>query len=148
MCESIYKFPPHLHPQLIPSSAWGQNIRQVTTSAEWKKIREAVFAKWGKVCRYCGRVPKSLDCHEIWEWHIRAEGNFQILADIYPLCKMCHKVCHIGLWSLNGEYKKALDHMAKVRGISSQQAEQEVSAAFVLHDQLSQLQWTMDLGSF
>lgn len=149
MSENIYEFPDHCAPQLIPSSAFNQNLRAILTKKQWQKFRQKVFEVHGKFCAYCGAAPQKLDCHEIWKYQAFPEakvGN-QILVKVLPLCTKCHQVCHIGFWSLQGPTDAILKHMAKVRKISISEAKLEVSQSFTLHAQLSDYYWMLDVSA-
>ena len=147
MPANIYKYPDYLAPQLVPSTAWGSNLRAILTASDWQKVRLTVFEKYGKVCTFCGSKPKSLDCHEIWQYVKDSEDAKQLLVAVKPLCKSCHAVCHIGFWSLKGpehfdRYKK---HMCKVRKISDAEATKEIGAAFKQHAEMSKVEWHLDV---
>ena len=149
MSANIFDFLDHCGPQLVPSSAWNSNLRAILSAAEWRDLRERVFAKHGKQCAYCGSRPRSLDCHEIWSYYIedgQAAGR-QSLVKIQPLCKACHMVCHIGFWSMQGKYDQVLAHMIRVRGISHSAATDEIDAAFTTFDLLSRFEWILDIGA-
>lgn len=147
MSESTYEFKEHCAPQLVPSSAFNQNLRAIMSATQWKKFRQLVFAKHGLRCQFCNAMPKSLDCHEIWRYKIDTDIAIQELTAVYPLCKRCHQVCHIGFWQLQGPVDHIIAHMAKVRKISLQQAKKEIADAFVLHNHLSSFEWSLDISA-
>jgi len=150
MYASTFDFPEHCGPQLVPSSAFSQNLRAVLSASEWKKFREAVFKKHGMVCSFCGSKPKSLDCHEIWQYQTpiaRGEMGRQVLIKVLPLCKSCHQVCHIGFWSLKGNTDHIVAHMCKVRKITKEEAKKEVASAFSLHSKLSEFEYILDIAA-
>lgn len=115
----------------------------------WRSFREAVFAKHGRTCAFCGAKPKSLDCHEIWSYSIEhgATTGRQSLVKVLPLCKRCHMVCHIGFWSLQGKFDEAISHMMRVRKISRSDAMAEITAANAQFEQLSRFEWVLDIES-
>jgi hypothetical protein len=131
--------------QLVPSSCWYSNVRSAVSPSQWKGIRKNVIAHHGCKCFYCGAHPKSLDCHEIWVYD---EGliNCQILADIIPLCKSCHQVCHIGLWSLKGKFDKCIRHYQKVTKKSRVEALADAELAFIEFERRSVLTWETSLN--
>ncbi len=65
----------------------------------------------------------------------------QYLEDIIPLCKACHQVCHIGLWSIKGQFEQVLRHYTKVSGKTREQAIARSNAAFKTFDSRSELEW-------
>lgn len=147
MSENIFKYPDHCGPQLIPSTAFGSNVRALVSNKEWKSIRLEVLAKQGNYCKFCNATPSTLDCHEIWSytWKTGETTGLQSLEDIYPLCKNCHGICHIGFWSLKGSVDHLERHMAKVRRMSIPDVKAEIANAFVVHDQLSKLNWELSV---
>jgi hypothetical protein len=149
MSENTYEFPDHCAPQLVPASAFNQNLRAILTKKQWQDFRQKVFIRHGKVCAYCGACPKKLDCHEIWKYQTfpDTENGNQILVKVLPLCTKCHQVCHIGFWSTQGPTDEITKHMAKVRKISVADAKAEIAAAFSLHNHLSAYYWILDVSA-
>jgi len=149
MSASTFDFPDHCGPQLVPASAWNSNLRAVLSAARWRDFRQAVFAKHGPTCAFCGARPKSLDCHEIWSYSIESDATAgrQSLVKVLPLCKSCHMVCHIGFWSLQGKFDVALAHMMRVRKINRTAALAEITAANAVFEHLSRFDWILDIES-
>ena len=147
MHANTYKYPDFVAPQLVPSTAWGSNLRAVLTPNERKKVRLLIFKKHGEKCWFCKSKPKVLDCHEVWSYTY-GTPNIQSLENIIPLCKSCHAVCHIGFWSLKGPeyFDKYSKHLAKVRKITLDLAHKEISNAFKIHEQMSQVEWELDIS--
>ena len=56
-------------------------------------------------------------------------------------------VCHIGFWSLKGKFEEALAHMMRVRKIDRQTANAELSDAQDVFDELSKIEWSLDIAS-
>jgi hypothetical protein len=50
--------------ELIPESAWGENLRKYLRKEIWEKIRKEVFRKANYKCSICGKRGK-LHCHEV-----------------------------------------------------------------------------------
>ena len=147
MSASIFEYPDHCGPQLVPASAWNANLRAIMSAAEWKKFRQLVFAKHGTACAFCEARPKSLDCHEIWRYSIESGAvvGQQQLIKVLPLCKQCHMVCHIGFWSIQGKFEQVLAHMMRTRKLSRAAALLEVSSANSVFEKLSGFEWILDV---
>jgi hypothetical protein len=147
MSASIYNFPRHCGPQLVPASAFNQNLRAILSKKNWQDFRQACLAKHGAVCAFCAAKPKSLDCHEIWQYEVDEVDGIcvQRLMEVLPLCKKCHQVCHIGFWSLKGPIEPIISHMAKVRKIAYSAAQAEIGAAFQTHSKLSDYNFILNI---
>ena len=68
--------------EIVPSSAWQNNLRSVLTKKMWGDIRKKVYTKYGSKCAICGKVPKKLHAHEVWGYDDKT--HVQILRDIIP----------------------------------------------------------------
>jgi hypothetical protein len=79
--------------ELVPKTAWGGNLRQVLSSAQWDTIRKAVFGRDNHRCLYCQRST-NLHCHEVW--HYNDETHEQTLQELETVCSMCHHIKHFG----------------------------------------------------
>lgn len=146
MSENIFEFPEHCGPQLVPASAWNSNLRAVFTAVQWRNFRQQVLAKHGHICAFCNSKPKSLDCHEIWRYKkIDHAHGIQSLVKVLPLCKKCHMVCHIGFWSLKGKFQETVAHMMRVRKIDRTAVNAELSEAQRIFDDLSNIEWSLDI---
>ena len=104
-----------LHICLIPSSAYGQNMRSVLRAGDWNKISS--FTREIGICAGCNRIvsPSDLEAHEEWEF----KDGKQKVKHIVPLCKKCHRSVHIGRAIHCGRFKKAAKWIKKVRKLSS-----------------------------
>ena len=131
--------------ELVPSTAWYSNVRSNVSQAEWDVLRKACYKKAGYKCEICsGKGPKHpVECHEIWEYD---DENFkQTLKGLIALCPKCHQVKHIGLAQIQGNYEKAIEHMAKVNGISKEDAEIYVEVCFETWSKRSTKEWELDI---
>lgn len=142
--------------ELVPTTCWYDNVRNVLTQTQWNALRKHVYAKAGDKCEICGGVGKKhpVECHEKWEYEginlsIRGEGRMvQRLIGLVALCPMCHKSKHIGLTEKMGPYvfKAVVKHMKKVNGWTTDAAFQrhraEVTEEWM---ERSKWQWEIDL---
>ena len=132
--------------ELVPSTVWYKNLRSELTSAQWDYIRKECYRKAGYVCEVCGGVgPKwPVECHEIWEFddaHLT-----QTLRGLIALCPSCHEVKHIGLAGKRGRGSIAQNHLAKVNGWTTNQAQEYIRKAFQIWKKRSQKEWALDIS--
>jgi 5-methylcytosine-specific restriction endonuclease McrA len=131
--------------ELVPSTAWYSNVRSNVTPSEWDVLRKECYKKAGYKCEICsGKGPKHpVECHEIWEY----DDNTctQTLGGLIALCPSCHQVKHIGLAQIQGNYEKALAHLAKVNGITEDDAKLYVESCFETWSKRSQREWKLDI---
>jgi hypothetical protein len=60
---------------------------------------------------------------------------------------MCHKVKHIGLASVNGEFDEVRAHLMKVNQWPQQStADDYIAKAFELFEERSRYEWTLDIS--
>jgi hypothetical protein len=115
-----------LAPELIPYTMHGKNVRAVLTAEDWQSVARISYKEAGHRCEICNARGR-LECHEIWKFNDKK--LVQSLIGLITLCPDCHRVKHIGLARKMGWYGDALDHMAKVNGISKKKAKQYIEYA-------------------
>lgn len=115
-----------LYPELIPYAMHGKNVRAVLTAEDWQTVARISYKEAGHRCEICNAKGK-LECHEIWKFNDKK--LIQSLVGLITLCPDCHRVKHIGLARKMGWYGDALEHMAKVNGISKKKARQYIEYA-------------------
>jgi len=131
--------------ELVPSTAWYSNVRSNVSQAEWDVLRKECYKKAGYKCEVCsGKGPKHpVECHEIWEYD--DEAFTQTLGGLIALCPDCHEVKHIGLAGIKGRQSQAIAHLAKVNGITLEEANIYVEASFETWSKRSQKDWKLDI---
>ncbi len=131
--------------ELVPSTAWYSNVRSNVTPQEWDVLRKDCYKKAGYKCEVCGGKGSKhpVECHEIWDYN--DEGCIQTLKGLIALCPSCHEVKHIGLAQINGKFDQALEHLAKVNGITVDEAKLYVEASFEIWGKRSQKEWKLDI---
>jgi hypothetical protein len=77
--------------ELVPSTCWYANLRDVLAPAAWNALRKQVIAESGSRCAICG-AGGHLHCHEVWDYDDAA--HVQTLRGFLALCAMCHHVNH------------------------------------------------------
>ena len=107
--------------ELVPSTSWFNNVRTAVSAADWEKCKRMVRHRSQDRCEICaGRGPK---------WPVE-----------------CHEVKHMGFAQTRGRAEQALQHLAKVRGWTFQEAETYAESCFELWAARSQYEWTVDLS--
>lgn len=137
--------------EMVPSSSWNNNLRHVLTKKMWDDIRKKVYTKYKGKCAICGKTPKKLHAHEVWEY--QDEGHVQVLQDIIPLCTMCHLVKHIGFASINESRGGApmiavIAHFYKVNKVDREVFQKHYEEELKKYEERSRFEWTMDLGKY
>jgi len=132
--------------ELVPSTAWGNNLRQCLPTSDWDRLRKAQYAKANYVCEVCGGKGPSypVECHEIWKYD--DQKHIQTLVGLVALCSECHSVKHFGRSISVGKGGQAKSHMARVNGISRPEVERVIQQALVKWKDRSRYQWTLDLS--
>lgn len=138
--------------ELVPRSAWYNNVRKHTTKGEWEKCKAYARERTGGKCIICGATGfdqgrrYAVDAHEVW--HYDDEARVQTLIDIIPLCPMCHACKHLGHTRENstlGQWEKVIEHFGRVNEWSPEKVEKYVLLAFDIWELRSQTHWDLDL---
>lgn len=150
MPKSIMPEPPGptrlLTIELVPSTSWFNNVRTAVSTADWDRCKRYVRHRSQDRCEICGgRGPKwPVECHEVWRYDLPTETQF--LDDLIALCPACHEVKHIGFAEKRGRAPQAIDHLARVRGWSTDDAITYAQQCFELWSARSAYDWTVDLS--
>lgn len=137
---------PKLTVELVPSTAWGENLRSILTKEMWDELRKKAYKKAKYRCEICGgKGPKwPVECHEIW--HYDDASHVQTLKGLISLCPDCHSVKHLGFAHLQGRGDHSRAHLAKVNGWSQSEASQYISGVFSQWEERSKSTWELDLS--
>lgn len=129
--------------ELIPKTAWRNNLRNIVGQAKWDVIRKQCYKDAGHRCEICnGKGNKwPVECHERWEF----KDNTINLRGFIALCPSCHMVKHMGLALVNGNFEKAKNHFMKINGLTSDEADEYIEKAFERHHEQSKEEWEMNL---
>lgn len=137
--------------ELVPKTSWYNNVRSNVSQQRWNELRNHCYNKAGHKCEICGSTGKKqgfghdVECHEIWEYD--DENGIQQLVGLIALCPLCHKVKHIGLAQINGEYNLCIKHLRKVNGWwSNKKTEKYIKESIDLWMQRSQYDWKVDIS--
>lgn len=133
--------------EMVPSSAWENNLRNVLTKKMWDDLRKKIYEKYDRKCAICGKTPKKLHAHEVWEYD--DENHIQILKDIIPLCPLCHLVKHIGFAGMNASRGGApmvavIAHFKRVNGVDQDMYNKHYEEELEKWEERSRYEWMMD----
>ena len=83
--------------ELVPKTAWYNNLRSQFTKEQWDFIRKYAYKRAGYKCEVCGDTGDNhpIEAHE--EWHYNDKNHTMTLDKVTALCPACHQVKHIGL---------------------------------------------------
>jgi hypothetical protein len=135
--------------ELVPASAWGQNLRAILPPERWEELRRRVIEASGGRCAVCGRRGR-LHCHERWHWD--DAGKVQRLVGCLALCQLCHHVAHIGhAGRLASEgkldFERVVRHFMRVNGCDRAAFQAHHDAAMRQWQERSRHEWTLDLAA-
>ena len=140
---------PKLQVELVPSSQWGSNMRDILTRSQWDKVRKHFYELNNNECQVCDQTgfdqnrSHAVEAHEQWEYD--DEKLIQKLVGIEVLCPECHRCKHLGRALKTGAGRKALSHLISVNGFSEAEAQAYVQSTFAIHALRSMFAWEMDL---
>ena len=132
-----------LLPELVPETAWHNNLRSELSVARWDEIRRFVYRAAGYRCEICGGKGEKhpVECHEVWEYRKKV----QRLVGLVALCPACHECKHIGLAEMNGRMEAVMVHMEVVNGQSRAEVLDIIAEAFDVWEERSEVEWKLDL---
>lgn len=132
---------------LVPSTAWGQNLRNTITQSQWQFLRLATFRRAQHHCQGCGaHLPNGkFHAHELWHWD--TDTTEQRLIRLVCLCEDCHLALHWGYANTQGLLNKAIDQFLVIneKTYSSYQVEELTSLVQNLWQLRSKLTWTLNV---
>lgn len=134
--------------ELVPASAWQNNLRFILKPSMWKKLRRLTIKKYNFKCAICN-ISGWLQTHEVWEYDDK--NHIQKLKNIIPLCRMCHAVKHIGLTGIQAsrgalDYERVIKHFMKVNNCNRETFEKHQKSAFKKFEERSRYEWQLDLS--
>ncbi len=137
--------------ELVPSTAWNHNLRDLLTRDQWDTLRRLTYKHYRYRCGICQVSDTTLYCHEIWQYD--DDHHIQKLAGLIALCKWCHHCKHMGyagILALDGELDLTLvvQHFLQVNGCSREDYQAHRAQAFQTHRERSQHEWTLDIGKY
>jgi len=138
--------PPKLTIELVPQSAWGDNLRSALKKKEWDLLRKEAYKHAGYKCEICrGKGHKwPVEAHERWEFDDNKKT--QTLKGLIAICPNCHAVKHIGRSFSIGKGNLAGVHMAKVNDWSMAEVWDYFEQAMSVWEERSQHRWELDIS--
>ena len=131
--------------EIIPTGAWGFNLRTVMSKKAWDIIRKKSYEEANGKCSICNRPAKRLEAHERWDFN--KETKIQRLTDVIAICHSCHQVIHIGRTQIIGEEDKAIIHFKRVNKVDYQGYIKALQEANERSIELSAIDdWSLDLS--
>lgn len=132
--------------ELIPSTAWDNNLRSYLTQKGWDLVRRKCYQEANYQCELCGGQGGNgrkhpVEAHEKWDF---VEGEV-VLRGVMSLCPPCHEVKHIGRAEATGNFPRALKHLQKVNGMSKEEAMDYVRDVAKVWRERSKQNWTLNI---
>lgn len=139
--------------ELVPSSAWGQNLRAVLTKRDWDVVRKWCYSQHSRKCELCGGVGDRhpVECHERWAWD--EETLTQYLSGVMCLCPACHEVKHWERTCVTSQWPSVTEnnlvhHVMKVNGWPRPWVTQHLREQRELFAVRSLYPWTLDVADW
>lgn len=137
--------------ELVPSTAWGQNLRDLLTRGQWDTLRRLIYKHYGYRCGVCQASDTTLYCHEIWEYDDTA--HVQKLTGLIALCKWCHHCKHMGhagILALDGElnFAQVIAHFLQVNGCTREEYKAHSAQVWATWKERCKYEWTLDIGKY
>lgn len=152
---------------LIPKTMWGKNVRAVVSATTWANLDwaygaslhlserreidfpEELLASRRVVsahlyCSICNDKRRGLELHE--EWSFDDDAKVQRLEEFLAICPRCHLAKHIGHARITGKFEEALNHLARVNGLSEDEAISLATEALATWDERSRHEYRLDLS--
>ncbi len=135
--------------ELVPSTVWESNIRNLVGPKEWDIIRKEQYKKANYRCEIC-KVESRLHCHEKWSYD--DENHIQKLVGFVALCENCHMIKHAGfsMYTIEGRKKfdrnKLIEHFCRVNGCSREDFLSHEEKVFDEWKEKSNFEWKQDFG--
>jgi len=136
--------------ELIPETAWNENLRKYLPTWEWDRIRKGVYQRNGYRCEICN-APGKLNCHEVWSYD--DELSIQKLAGFLALCNKCHGVKHFGFMEVLSRQGKVdldevVEHFLEVNQVGYKEFRKHLSEQTRIWRQRSEVSWSLDMGKY
>ena len=137
--------------ELVPSTIWYSNVRNLVSKEVWNKIRKEQYEKANQKCEICG-ASSQLHCHELWSYD--DENHIQKLVGFIALCENCHMIKHAGfsMHTTEGmilyDRSKLIEHFCKVNGCKREDFIRHKDEAFEKWRERSKFKWRQDFGEW
>lgn len=136
--------------ELVPKTAWGENLRNSIKRSGWDKIRKQIYAEHDNKCGICGGGGR-ITCHERWEYNDLT--SVQRLLGFIALCNGCDQIKHLGKTSLLAaqgkiDMNQVEAHFMRVNECDLQTFRNYAVEAGTIHKERSKHDWTLDFGEY
>ena len=136
--------------ELVPKPCWSLSLCNRLVKSAWDELREEVFRKAGQRCEIRGGAGP-LHCHEICKYDDLRHS--QKLIGLIAICKLCHRVKHLGHASILAEQgiislDRVARHYMKVNHVRRAEYDADVEMAFARWKIRSQHEWSTDFGKW
>jgi hypothetical protein len=133
-----------LVPRLVPQPLLGISAARILAGAKWKRIRADAMDASGGACVVCGATrDKGMIGDEEWEY----SDGIATLTGVRIVCPDCNAVTHIGSTGACGYGDMARDHMCRVNGMTTSEANRIIDASFREWRARSLVDWTICGGA-
>lgn len=131
--------------ELVPRSAWYQNLRDALPPHQWDFIRKHAYKRAGYHCEICGgKGPNHpVEAHEEWDYDWKTRK--QTLRKVTALCPACHLCKHPGFANVSGRLDEVIAQLKKVNQYSTELAKEHVADAFHDWSVMSMRKWDLDI---
>ena len=126
--------------ELVPSQAFGRNLRSILNTKTWSRISKSVRGSNEGKCVNCGDAAEH--AHEVWEWVISEGHLLQRLVGIVPVCKKCHDFKHIGRILITKDqdaFHASIERAAKLNDLLAMTMLEHVELCFAAHNALKNI---------
>lgn len=130
--------------ELVPSTAWENNLRKILPRSVWQELRKEIIKKAKNKCQICGATGK-MDCHEVWKYDDK--NHIQELVNLQAICSMCHMVKHFGFSTLrlHMPQEKLVKHFMQVNKCSRKDFIKHLSQETQKFNERSQYEWQISI---
>ncbi|MBQ0099231.1 MAG: hypothetical protein KBS91_01625 [Firmicutes bacterium] len=131
--------------ELVPNGLMGISLKNGLDKGVWDKLRKIALKKCENKCACCGKMLKSFEAHEVWEYNKKTKTRK--LVNIIAVCSNCHKAIHMNRTYVCENYEKIEDHYMKVNNASYAEMKQALKLANEKQKELNDIyDWKLDLS--
>lgn len=132
--------------ELLPESCRGQNLRNLLSKQDWRKLRTLTLSRANRQCQACGHSSDSLHCHEQWAFDDKNGENVQRLNQLVALCDKCHAVKHLDFSHDKGQGERAIGHFMSLSGYTYEEAKGYFEQHVELRNLRGETNWKLDIS--
>lgn len=131
--------------EILPNSMIRQNIpsRFGSHSKEWITAKDISRSEHGDRCAICGGVVS--DYHEVWDFSFPPKAD---LKDIWPICRMCHRMKHHNPSKFGPTPSDLISHFCRVANCRPEQYLERMGYHLRLVERRNKIDWVVSYGRF